>query len=270
MELVNTHAHTGYTGHGSGTVEGLVAAASQAGLATIAVTEHYPLSAALDPNSYLSMSVDRLDDYLADIDRARAAYPALEVLSGCELDYLGAEEDRDLAHADFSSFSIVLGSVHFVDGWAFDDPNDRGPWEEPGAADRIWRRYFELWCEAVSAPGPITVMAHPDLAKKFAYYPTYDLAPLYDRAAEACAASGRMIEVNTSGLTYACAEMFPAPALLAAFARAGVECTVGTDAHCAAHVARGIEDAYRMMYEAGYRVVTVPTRDGDRRRIAID
>lgn len=270
MERVNTHTHTGFSGHGEGTVEELVAAAERAGIATLAVTEHYPLSKAFDPTAYLSMPKERIGEYLADIEAARAAHPGVEVLAGCELDYLGADDDRSLVPSDFDAFQVVLGSVHFVDRWPFDDPAQRGAWDEPGAPDRIWRRYFELWCDAVSSEWPFTIMAHPDLAKKFAYYPSFDVAPLYEQAAEACAAAGRMIEVNTSGVTYACGEFFPAPALLAAFRRAGVDCTVGTDAHTAAHVARGIEDAYRMMWEAGYREVTVPTADGDRRRIPIE
>lgn len=270
MELVNTHSHTGLTGHGEGSVEELVAAAERAGISTLAVTEHYPLSLAMDPDAYLSMPPDALDAYLDALDDACRAHPAVELLRGCEFDYLGEREDRGIVASDFDRFSVVLGSVHFIDGWAFDDPASRDAWEEPGAPDRIWRRYFELWCDAVSSALPFTVMAHPDLPKKFAYYPSYDLSPLYEEAAEACAASGRMIEVNTSGATYACAEMFPAPKLLSAFCRAGVECTVGTDAHRAEQVARGIEEAYRMMWEAGYREVTVPTADGDRRRIPIE
>ena len=59
------------------------------------------------------------------------------------------------------------------------------------------------------------------------------------------------------------------PALLAEFCRAGVPCTVGTDAHTPANVARDIEAGYRLMAQAGYRTVTVPTRDGDRRSITI-
>ena len=45
---------------------------------------------------------------------------------------------------------------------------------------------------------------------------------------------------------------------------------MGTDAHTAAHVVRDVEAAYRVMYEAGYRTVTVPTATGDRREILID
>ena len=268
MELVTTHTHTCFTNHGEGTVEELVSAACAAGVSTIAVTEHYPLSEAFDPTHYVSMDAGRVGEYLAAIEAARKAHPEIEVIAGCELDWLGDDEDRDLSPEDFAPFGVVLGSVHFVDRWPFDDPAQRGRWDEVGA-DAIWRRYFEVWCEAVSSDAPFTVMAHPDLAKKFGFLPSFDPQPLYEQAAEACAAAGRMVEVNTSGLHYACKEMFPAPALLAAFRRAGVPCTVGTDAHRPAHVARGIEQAYKLMAQAGYRTVTVPTADGDRREVTI-
>ena len=270
MELVNTHSHTVLSGHGEGTVEDLVAAAEAAGVVTLAVTEHYPLSAAIDPDSRVSMPPSAVDGYLAAIAEAAAAHPRVEVIAGCEFDYLGADEDRPPDQRDLSRFSVVLGSVHYFDGWAFDDPADRALWDDADTVDRTWRRYFELWCEAVASDLPFTVMAHPDLPKKFHCYPRFDVAPLYEQAAEACAAAGRMVEVNTAGTRCPCREMYPAPALLAEFCRAGVPCTVGTDAHRPADVARGIEAAYRMMWEAGYREVTVPTAGGDRRRIPIE
>ncbi len=196
-------------------MEELAAAAEAAGVTTLAVTEHYPLSKAFDPRDYLSMPAARVGEYLAAIDEARERHPGLEIVAGCELDWLGADDDRTIGEDDLAPFQLVLGSVHFVDAWPFDDPSQRGRWDEPGAPDAIWRRYFELWCDAVSSDAPSHVMSHPDLAKKFAYYPTYDVAPLYEQVAEACAAAGRMVEVNTSGCYYACKEMFPAPALLA-------------------------------------------------------
>ena len=262
MELITTHTHTCFTNHGEGTVEELVSAAVAAGVSTIAVTEHYPMTATFDPDRYLSMPAERMGEYLAAVEAAREAHPEIEVLVGCEMDWLGDDEDRVITAEDVAPFQLILGSVHLVDRWPFDDPAQRGRWDEVGA-DPIWRRYFEVWCEAVSSDAPFHVMSHPDLAKKFGFYPSFDPQPLYEQAAEACAAAGRMVEVNTSGSYYACKEMFPAPALLAAFCRAGVPCTVGTDAHVPANVARDIEKAYRLMYEAGYRTVTVPTADGE-------
>lgn len=271
MELINTHCHTGYCGHAEGEVSEYVAMAKAAGLSTLAFTDHFPLSERFDLDGYLSVPEDKILLYQDAVRQARVENPDLEIILGCELDYLGSFEDRVLSAADFAPYELVLGSVHFVDGWAFDDPSQRDAWEEPGAADRIWKRYFELWCDAVTDKSqPFHVMSHPDLAKKFDFYPSYDIKPLYEMAVEACAASGRMIELNTSGSYYACAEVFPAPELLALFAKAGVPCTVGTDAHLPANVARDIKLGYQRMYEAGYREVTVPTATGDRRTITIE
>lgn len=229
------------------------------------------MSATFDPGQYLSMTEENLPRYLAEIEEARAAHPAIEFVVGTEMDYLGDREDRALTEEALAPFAFKLGSVHFIDGWAFDDPAQRSRWEEPGAPDAIWRRYVDLWCAAASdTANPYDAMSHPDLAKKFGYYPTYDLVPLYEEMAEAARAGERMVEVNTSGGYYACAEMFPAPALLAAFRRAGVPCTVGCDSHDPANVARDIGRAYRLMHEAGYRSVTVPTATGDRRSITIE
>ena len=152
----------------------------------------------------------------AEIDEARARHPQIEFVTGTEMDYLGALEDRQLTEDALAPFRFRLLSVHFIDGWAFDDPDQKARWTEPGAPDAIWRRYGELWCEAASnASLPYDAMSHPDLAKKFGYYPSFSLESLYDEMAEAARAGGRMVEVNTSGSYYACKEMFPAPALLA-------------------------------------------------------
>lgn len=269
-ELVTCHTHTAYSGHGSGTVEELAAAAEAAGATVLAVTEHFPLSPAWDAACEFSIPRELLPRYIDEIGRANEAHPAVEVVCGCEVDWLGEGEDRDPALIDWSPYAWILGSVHFIDAWPFDDPAEIGTWERGADVDAIWRRYFEVWCEAATSPWPFDVMAHPDLVKKFGFLPSFDPAPLYEAAAEAARAAGRMVEVNTSGAWCPCGQMYPAPGLLAAFRRAGVPCSVGSDAHEPGNVVRGIEDAYRLMHEAGYRHVTVPTADGDRRRIPLE
>ena len=209
MELVTMHTHTNYTGHGHGTVAELVNAAAATGISAIAVTEHYPMSEAMDPTNEVSMPWDKMPQYLIDIAAAAAAHPAMDVLPGCEVDWLGAQEDRGISALDFSNFVHVLGSVHYLDGWAFDDPAQEARWHDVGV-DAVWRRYFEVWCEAASCrEAPFTCMAHPDLVKKFGYRPSFNPQPLYDQAAEAVVAGGHMVEVNTSGLTYVAPSCFP-------------------------------------------------------------
>lgn len=269
MELVSQHNHTGMTNHGEGTIEELVAAAHSKGMTNIAITEHYPLTLQVDPRDYVSMHADRLPEYCERILAQRELYPQMEILLGCELDWLGEGEDRTFSPESYEPFDLILGSVHFLDLWPFDDPAQRGYWDEVGA-DYIWRRYFEVWCEAVMSSVPFTVMSHPDLVKKFGRMPSFDPRGLYREAAEAAKESGRMIEVNTSGLTYACKEMFPALDLLKEFCRAGVPCTIGSDAHKPELVDQFIREGYRWMYESGYREVTVVKPGGDRRSIIIE
>lgn len=268
MELVTTHVHTTFCNHAYGSVRQMVDAGAAAGVTTMAITEHYPLTHRFDPTERVSMRQWRLSEYFQAIEQARAAHPDMEVLAGCELDWLGSTDDRGLTPQDFDRFEIVLGSVHYIDGWGIDDRDHQEHWEEAGV-DHLWRRYFDLWCEAATSDWPFTVMSHPDLVKKYGHVPSFDARPLYEQAAEAAAAGGVMVEVNTSGAHYACREMFPCPDFLRALCRAGVPCTVGTDAHEVGHVARGVEEAYRLMWEAGYRTVTVPRRDGSRREIAL-
>ncbi len=268
MEFVSQHNHTGFTGHGEGSVEQLITQASKLGMTNIAVTEHYPLSKAIDEPNYISMPKSSLPLYKEQILEQRAKHPEMEILVGCELDWLGDDEDRTFAPDEFDDFDIILGSVHYLDLWPFDDPEQKDYWDKMSPR-WIWDRYFEVWCEAVTSSAPFTVMAHPDLVKKFNIYPEGSIKKYYSQAAEAARAGNRMIEVNTSGLFYACKELYPNIDLLREFCRAGVPCTIGTDAHTALDVNRAIVEGYRHMYEAGYRELTVVVPGGDRRVIPL-
>lgn len=270
MELVTCHTHTVYSGHGHGTVEELVAAAVEVGVTTLAITEHYPLSDAMDPTHTVSLSQDEEPRYLCEIEAQRALSLPIDLVCGCEVDWLGAQEDRVFTQESWAPYAWILGSVHYLDGWAFDDPALVDTWQEHGSVNDIWNRYFEVWCEAASSSMPFHAMSHPDLVKKFGFYPTCDMSANYNRAVEAVKSADRMIEVNASGLYCPCKQAYPSQELLSLFCKAGVECSVGSDAHTPENVVRGIEDAYRLMREAGYRFVTVPTADGDRRRIPLE
>lgn len=268
MLRASQHNHTDMTNHGSGTIEELVACAHDKGMANLAVTEHYPLTRHVDPRDYVSMPAARLDEYVERIRAQRLVYPDMDILVGCELDWLGADEDRAFAADAFDAFDIILGSVHFLDLWPLDDPEQRGHWDEVGI-DAVWRRYFEVWCEAAVSSAPFTVMAHPDLVKKYGHRPSFDPAPLYRDTAEAAREGGRMVEVNTSGVTYPCGEFFPSQDLLREFCRAGVPCTIGSDAHEPHLVDRRIEEGYRWMYEAGYRELTLVMPGNERRAVPL-
>lgn len=269
MELITLHTHSSYCPHADSSLADMVAAAYKAGITTMGVTEHYPLTTTIDPEQIDCMPKERVGEYVAEIEFLRHRYPTMDILTGCELDWLGKDEDRNLTEEDMCLFEYILLSVHFIDAWGFDNPDLIDRWQLMGV-DNVWKRYFEIWCDAASSKVRANAMAHPDLVKKFGFMPSFDPTKLYKDAVEACQAGGRMVEVNTSGFDYPCKEMYPHVDMLRQFRRANIPCTIGTDAHKVAHIDRYIRDGYKLMYEAGYREVTVPMHGGGYRTINMD
>jgi histidinol-phosphatase (PHP family) len=256
--MIDLHMHTSRCGHASGTPEEYVRAATAAGVSVLCFTDHLPLPADTPHALQYAMPAEQLSGYVAEI-RALAAATAAdggpEVLVGIEADWIEGRQDEIRHMCEESALDMVLGSVHFVDGWAFDDPDltDRyAEWD----IDELWDRYFAT-LSAAAASGLFDVMAHPDLVKKFGYLPSVDPTPWYERTAEALAAAGVAFEVNTAGLRKPCGELYPAPGFLRAAARLGVPVTCGSDAHRPDEVGAGLDAARDALLEAGYRSLVV-------------
>ena len=259
--MIDLHVHTWRCRHACGEPEEYVRAAAERGVRTLAFTEHLPLApelAALVPGAEkYAMPAEELPAYVADVSSARELGETLgvEVLLGIEADLVPPAVEHARATIARYSFDIVLGSIHVIDDWAFDDPDRVSRYAEWDIED-LWERYFaELG--AAAATGAADVIAHADLVKKFRYVPTTPLDDLYRRVADTLAGTGVAVEVNTAGLRKPCAELYPAPALLAELHRAGVPVTIGSDAHDPADVGAGRDEALAALRAVGYRSVVV-------------
>jgi len=269
-ELIDCHIHTARCGHAAGTASQMVSAAVFAGLAGVVMTEHLPLPDDLDPDRRLSMPEGEVGIYAEEVLGLAQRVKGLQVVLGAEADWLpGREEhtERVLADARSAGVTVVLGSVHFIGDWAFDDPNDLSEWDKRDV-DEVWSTYFSHWCDAASS-GLFDVMAHPDLPKKFGHKPSFDPSALYDAAARAAAKGSVAVEVSTAGLRKPVAELYPGPDLLKAFQLQGVPATVGSDAHATAEVGYGIDIAYDALAAAGYQRAAMPVARHEMRWFAL-
>ncbi|MDR0888948.1 MAG: histidinol-phosphatase [Coriobacteriales bacterium] len=273
MEKTDTHTHTYLSNHGEGTVEEVVQTALSQGMTTIALTEHLPLPDEANPYGVFAMHESDVGLYLDSIGEARKAHPDIEIICGTEIDWRHGAEDYIMER--IAPFELKLGSVHMAqdegDGhyWAFDTESFDDEWDARGEK-AVWQKYFDLWLEAVNSSIPFDIMTHPDLPKKLCHKPTFDVSEQYAAMASAAAQRGVMIELNTAGLRKPVHEFYPGPELLRAFCNEGVPCTVSSDAHTPSDVGRDFDAAYIALQEAGYKCVTVPTRNGDRREIPFD
>ena len=259
--MIDLHVHTWRCRHAVGDVRDYVDAAARAGVRVLAFTEHLPLAPELargvpGAEGY-AMPPAELDDYVQDV-LAIAGYAAeagVEVLLGIEADLVPVAVDHARAIIERYPFDVVLGSIHMIDGWAFDDPervDGYASWD----VDTLWERYFADVAVAARA-GCADVIAHVDLVKKFGYTPSRPQTVAQRELAEALAASGVAVEINTAGLRKPCAELYPSVPLLRALRDAGVPVTVGSDAHAPGEVGAGWSEARDALDDAGYRSVLV-------------
>ena len=248
-------------------------AAGRAGVNEIAMTEHLfrfrQADAALagfwddDPSPTLRASLAAywhehahadLDAYVDAVLEAKAA--GLPVVLGLEVDHYAGRMDEVAGLLRGYPFDVLLGSVHWIGAWGFDqlaEPAVAAEWDAR-STESAWDAYT-VALEELAASGVCDVLAHPDLIKVGGRRPAVP-DEWYDRMAEAAAASGMAAEVSSAGWRKPVAEAYPASPLLARFRKAGVPATTASDSHGLGDVASRSGDLRALLADAGYDTLT--------------
>jgi histidinol-phosphatase (PHP family) len=195
-------------------------------------------------------------DLEAYVECALAAKEAgLPIVIGLEVDYYEGRMDTVADLLAGYPFDVLLGSVHWVGGWRFDDLDDPVSMAEWSVrqVDACWEAYTEA-LEELAASGACDVLAHPDLIKVAGYVPAAP-AEWWDRIAEAAVASGMAAEVSSAGWRKPVGEQCPALGLLERFVARGVPLTTASDAHRLEHVADRADDLRAVLGAAGAGVL---------------
>lgn len=264
--LPDYHTHTALCGHARGRPEEYVEQALARGLTAIGIADHLPLLHDRDPQ--LSMDLAQLEGYVEEVLRLKQRYPGF-VFLGIEADYRPDTIEAVRSLLGEYPFDYVVGSVHFIDGWGFDDPRHaRGFAERP--IDHVYRRYFELVGEAADT-GVFTIIGHLDLVKKFGHRPTVSMDELLRALATRIARGGLLVELNTAGLRKPVAEIYPAADILPILRAAGVRLTFGSDAHAPEEVGCDFTSAVRHARSGGFTDYAglAPSPGGVRARIEV-
>jgi histidinol-phosphatase (PHP family) len=154
----------------------------------------------------------------------------------------------------------LIGSVHFLDKWGFDNPEFLSGWESRDI-DEIWQAYFEA-TEAMATSGKFDIIGHLDLIKVFKYLPRQDVRILAKDALKAIKRSNMVLELNAAGLRKPIGEIYPSKALLEEAFSFDIPITFASDAHSIEQVGFGYEKAVTLAKEVGYtKAVTFQARD---------
>ena len=185
--------------------------------------------------------------YLECVQRCRARFPGLRILTGMELGEPHWHGDEVRSLLGRGSFDRLLGSVHSL---ALD-----GPWMVDhlfgrlDAAD-LMPAYLSEALRMINSPASFEVLAHIDYPVRHwpAHAGRFDAAVFEDEyraVLRALARSGRMLEVNTR---------VPLPAVIIRwwYEARGDALTFGSDAHEPSTIARDFARAAAAAEAAGF------------------
>lgn len=253
LPLVDYHVHTARCGHATGAMERYVEHAIAAGLTELGFSDHLFMYW-LPPDQRdpaLGMAEWEHDFYVEDVERCRRQYASdIVIRLSTEADFIPGHEARLESILRRYDWDYVIGSVHFLDGWGFDDSrflSGFDTWD----IDALYARYFDL-VGASAETGLFDTIGHADLVKKFGHRPTSDQSEVYARLASRLANAGVCVEVNTAGLRKPCREIYPNPDLLRACRLGSVPITLGSDAHAPNEVASDLDAATKLIHDVGY------------------
>lgn len=246
--------------------------ASQVGLSEIGVTEHLyrfqEARAILWTDRVAGYSVQRAGEYLTLAEEARSE--GLPVKFGLEADYVPGKEDEIERVLSLFPLDFVIGSVHWLDGWAFD--LDPATWQGRDVAG-VYRQYYETLGEAAES-GLFDIIGHPGniayhgirLDAQHGVHPGSSLqSDLEEAFLERAARVPVVLEINSGGLLRPARELFPRPQVAQRIAEMGLPISTASDAHRPEDVGHDFPNLYRQLREWGFTEVTGFSR---RRRVS--
>lgn len=259
---IDYHTHHARCGHAAGSLEEYVQQGIRLGLDQLGLSDHMPLLHVKPADYYpeMAMPMEELPRYVEECLELKERYKGqIEIRVGLEGDYIEGweREIEDIITA--YPWDYVIGSVHFLGEWDVTDFRQVHHWEGKNVLE-VYRMYYDAVSKA-AATGFYDIMGHLDVIKRFGHHPKpeeeEELHALERSALSAVARSGRAMELNASGLSKPCAEMFPSRRMLETAFSLGIPLTVGSDAHDPAKLSEHLEKARALLYEVGYRELAV-------------
>ena len=242
--IVDLHNHTPLCNHAEGKIEEYIEKAIKSNTKYFGFSDHAPMD--FDPK--YRMHFEQMRSYETDVLAAKQKYAGkIEILLGYEVDYLKGHMDKRILNADVD---YLIGSVHFIEGWGFDNPEFIGKWEEQ-SIDEVWQKYFDT-IEEMANSKLFDIVGHLDLIKVFKFMPKGNINAMAKSALNAIKKSGMVIELNVAGYRKPVAEAYPSLSLLKQAFDIEIPITFASDAHKPEQVAMFNEEIVSMAKSVGY------------------
>ncbi len=243
--IVDLHNHTKLCNHASGETYQYIEEAIKSGTKYFGFSDHAPM----DFDEKYRMSFAQMQEYENNILTLKERYKdKIEILLGYEVDYLKDHIDRRVLNA---KVDYLIGSVHFINGWGFDNPEFIGRYESQDIDD-IWQKYFDT-IEEMAESRLFDIVGHLDLIKVFKFMPNRDINSIAYDALLAIKKADMVLEINIAGFRKPIKEVYPSTSLLKLAFDLKIPITFGSDAHEPKQVSLFSEKVQNLAKSVGYR-----------------
>jgi len=215
------------------------------GIKEMGFSEHNEFITGFDLDVYRSVKTERQRD--------------IHLRLGIEVDYTPGLEGEIQALLTEATYDYSIGSVHFIDGWAFDHPDYKHEFAQRDI-DTVYARYAEILI-SMARSQLFDIVGHLDLVKIWGDRPgRKDTCYYIEPVLTAIRAAGMVVEINSAGLRKPVGEIYPSAALLKLMFAKNIPITLGSDAHHPEQMGEGLREACLSARQAGYRSLTTFSR----------
>lgn len=268
MSWTNYHNHCHYC-DGKGTVEEHIKSAISSKILSLGFSCHAPVPFA---NNW-SMSKDRIQDYLDEIEEGKQKYEdKIYVYKSLEVDYIPGMISPSDEEINALNLDYTIGSVHFVGEFA----NGR-LWEIDGRFEvfkkglndiykndvkYVVQRFYELTREMVRESCP-DIIGHLDKIKMHNRDRLLDEQSDWYRdeimhTLEEIQGTSAIVEVNTRGIyKKLTTETYPSPWILRHMEQMGIPIHINADSHHPRELVKEFATTYELVHSLGFRQMKV-------------
>jgi histidinol-phosphatase (PHP family) len=253
--LVDYHTHTNLCRHADGVAEDYVRRAIELGFDEVGCSDHSPLPNGFDGEHRMTLD-EFTESYCPMVDDVQKKFQKnIKVRFGIEADYLPGTEEYMKKLLRENDFDFVIGSIHFLGDWGFDNIKNVARYEEKDVYE-VYVEYFKT-LKAAAGSRMFDIVGHLDLVKIFGYRPDRDYTDVLRDAMKAIKENGLVVEINTAGLRKPVREIYPSVKILEIIKEMNIPLTLGSDSHKPDDVGRDFDLAVELVKKYGDGKITL-------------
>lgn len=258
MQIYDTHVHTTFSSDGISDLEAYALSAGKGIVNGIGFAEHVDFLPECGSYGFIEPAA-----YIKAVEEYRNK--GYEFFAGAEIDYARQVEPEILQNLKKYNYAFTICSVHLVDHITVSNKVSMPAIRDRQLLRKLILGYYKELESCLKVP-EFDVIGHIGVYMRYLgrdFHENLELVneinEIENEIALLCAKSGKIVEVNTSGLYSPLSATVPGANFLKAYYRCGGRnVSVGSDAHCAEHVARGFETAFELLRQLGFKYILLP------------